>query len=78
MIDRLIMNGAKVVAEKYAERFAKGIADFVRPSVFDGYTVNYSYPVSEPCPDCGHVTYHTDDPEIAFCPCCKRLLYIIE
>ena len=35
MIDRLIMNGAKVVAEKYAERFAKGIADFVRPSVFD-------------------------------------------
>ena len=27
MIDRLIMNGAKVVAEKYADRFAKGIAD---------------------------------------------------
>lgn len=70
MITRLILKGLG--------KISKGLDIIARPSVFDGYTIDYSNPVSEPCPGCGHTTYHTDNPEIAFCPCCRRTLYIYE
>ena len=78
MIEKLIINGARAVVEKYSERLGSGLVEIVRPPIFEGYRINYSYPVSKPCPGCGHTTYHTNDPEVAFCPCCRRTLYIIE
>ena len=40
MIEKLIINGARAVVEKYSERLGSGLVEIVRPPVFEGYRIN--------------------------------------
>lgn len=58
MITRLILKGLSIIS--------KDLDIIARPSVFYGYTIDYSNPVSEPCIGCSHTTYHTYNSGIPF------------
>lgn len=77
MFDKIIGHAAGYVRGKYeqiTDDIAKGIREVILPSHFKGYTIDYSDPVGEACPNCGHTVYNTDDPSVAFCPFCRKLL----
>lgn len=79
MIGLLLLKGAVAAANKCKDavkNIANGLTEIERPSEFDGYRIYYFHPMSEPCPGCGHIAYHTNDPETAFCPNCRRTLSI--
>lgn len=45
------------------------------PSYIRGYKVDYTSPISEPCPGCGGKTYRSvEDRCVACCTGCKHLL----
>lgn len=58
--------------------FTKKFLDLLfRPSSIGGYEVDYSSPISEPCPHCGGRTYRSvKDRGIACCTRCEKLLYV--
>ena len=47
---------------------------FRRPSTVDGHKIYYDREWEEPCPVHKCTTYQTDDPYVAYCPECQRLL----
>lgn len=45
-----------------------------RPMYIRGYKVDYSAPISEPCPGCGGRTFRSvEDRSVACCTKCKHL-----
>lgn len=72
MITKLI-NKAKQKYDEAMSDIANGIIGIVFPKYYKGYKVYYSTPIDEPCPNCGHDIYCTDDPAVAFCPFCRNL-----
>ena len=46
-------------------------------SYIRGYRVDYTSPISEPCPNCGGRTFRSvEDRGIALCTRCKKMLYV--